>query len=714
MNRTLELESDLFVDRFSDDERNGHVIGSRADSGVRRRGTDVEGVLAIDGGALRIQPLTRPGWGRSGFAYGPYRREPGLTFAVALLNGHNTSQAENLPEGLQERLKRWLYGSASRLGPMVGVRRSLEWLRSPHKRHIFRRFRGWIESAPRVRTVPKLDENLALGWFPSEVPEDPCAEGNAFVMHALAGRNGELWTTVQSEMLPAISGVQNLPLYLVVVLRADGAAYYAASLPNANGFSAFPILRPLAIDTSAAEPVVFAGVHQSVLGQIGFRVDTRVYAAQVLREPLAAANWFGTAHAADRFVGVGRLGDTAAEIGGVWGCSESSLERGAQGARFSETTARGVTCTALLAPSTPSGLIHAVFERLDAKPGEKFDSDAATFGLAFRAVDQDNFWCVETDGSSCWVSLVEDGRHERIASSSTLGDVGSTMTLQVIDDGSLVAAFLNGRAAFDAPVRDTRFADATGVGLRARAGQPGAVVRAFEAHPRAISAPRGLSLPSPWNPSGTQIVAQDDFHGPASDLHGRRTPIGNKLWERVIGSGRYDLTGSGAVRVRASVEHPNPGRTAYLISWERADLADLEVEITPPGTARGQRQAGRCGLVFWQDPKNYITVTTYLDDGYVGASVSSFFQIGGYEELYDAVWTMVADRIIWGRPFRFRMVFDGMRYLAYVDDEPVLYRALSDVYSDLRPLSIRKVGLVTNWEWGDDTGSLLRNFRAKG
>ena len=151
-----------------------------------------------------------------------------------------------------------------------------------------------------------------------------------------------------------------------------------------------------------------------------------------------------------------------------------------------------------------------------------------------------------------------------------------------------------------------------------------------------------------------------------------------------------------------------------MIDWQRADLADLEIEITPPGTGRGQREAGRCGLIFWQDPKNYITITSYLDDSYPGASVSSFFQIGGFEELYDAVWSMVADRIVWGKPFRFRTVFDGLRYQSYVDGEPVLYRALSDVYPGLPPLAIRKVGLVTNWEWGNDTGSLLRNFAAKG
>src|SRR5688572_9248989 len=87
-------------DSFDDAHAPGRVIGSTSRSGARRMGVDVEGVISIDNGALRIAPLRRAGWGRAAIAYGPFERRAGLTFAVFLLNGHNTSQAENLPESL--------------------------------------------------------------------------------------------------------------------------------------------------------------------------------------------------------------------------------------------------------------------------------------------------------------------------------------------------------------------------------------------------------------------------------------------------------------------------------------------------------------------------------------------------------------------------------------------------------------------------------------
>ena len=39
--------------------------------------------------------------------------------------------------------------------------------------------------------------------------------------------------------------------------------------------AALPMMRPIAIDPFNSDALVYAGVHQCVLGQIGFRVDTR-------------------------------------------------------------------------------------------------------------------------------------------------------------------------------------------------------------------------------------------------------------------------------------------------------------------------------------------------------------------------------------------------------------------------------------------------------
>ncbi len=71
---------------------------------------------------------------------------------------------------------------------------------------------------------------------------------------------------------------------------------------------------------------------------------------------------------------------------------------------------------------------------------------------------------------------------------------------------------------------------------------------------------------------------------------------------------------------------------------------------------------------------------------------------------------MSADAIFWGRTYEMRVVFDGNNYLVTIDGEPVLYRALTDFYADVTPLTIRRVGIVSNWEWGHDTGSEFLHF----
>jgi hypothetical protein len=172
------------------------------------------------------------------------------------------------------------------------------------------------------------------------------------------------------------------------------------------------------------------------------------------------------------------------------------------------------------------------------------------------------------------------------------------------------------------------------------------------------------------------------------------------------------MTGEGHAKVLATRDSPCPGRTAYTIAWDNPQFADIEARIAPPGGQDHRGERGRAGVIFWQDPANYITLSIFIDD-WPGRSVAAFFHRDGYEELYDAVWTNINTRFTWGMPFDLRVVFDGVRFLAFVNGEPVLYRALSDIYRDWDRLLVNRVGIVANWEWGNDTGSRFHRFVAR-
>jgi hypothetical protein len=262
----------MFHDDFSDDRAAGTVIGTLSDSGYKRLGVDVEKVLGIDNGALRIAPLIEAGFGRVAIAYGPFPRRDGLAFSVQILNGHNTAQSEPLPETFRDRISLWLRGSEK--DPKW--RRLGRWLSSGRVRRTLRQFRWWWRTAKDSGPVPALDENLAVGWFPADVVPDPRRAGNPFIMHALGPENGELWAGGNGTRTRALRGVQNLPLSLVNILRPEGMAYYVSSMDGAPGMVPHPFLRPVALEYGPSADELYLGIQQSVLGQIGWRLDTRI------------------------------------------------------------------------------------------------------------------------------------------------------------------------------------------------------------------------------------------------------------------------------------------------------------------------------------------------------------------------------------------------------------------------------------------------------
>ncbi len=677
----------------------GRVIGSQSTDGSRRFGVDAEQSLSIDNGALRIPPLIEAGWGRAGIAYGPFPRQNGLAVAVSMLNGHNTSQLDEFTDTIKRRLWRWAQGSLSGSEPKTKViPRMLRWLTSGQAPRIFWWLRWWRKLRSIAGTTLLLDENMAVGWFTeAHAQSGQLPAGNAFVMHALGGANGELWASGGQAPLPAVSGYQNIPTQYVIVLREHGAAYYAASLDKAFGVAGYPALRPLAIESNRTDPSVYAGVQQSVLGQIGFRSDTRVSGVKV-GSVSEWATWYGSAHGADQLTGTGTLTEAAAETGQPWTLVRGQFERGAQGATGIETDN-----LALIAGREPSGLLHAVIETSAEQVGE--------IGLVWRAVDGASYWSLRLSETQTQLVLTDGGRDEIIATTDGGLRPNSMYSVQILDDGLMISAFVDGKLLFGRRVTDERHGSAVGVGVLSHASA--SRIRAFEAHPRTVPIPAALDLGAPWSRTGQRVVVTETFDGAARELVGKPTTSGGQVWQRSRGSGMIDLLGDGTAIVRATSTLPNPGRTLFTVDWAERGFAELEAVIRPPDQSVGGEQKGRCGVVFWQDADNYIIVSTYLDSWHPTSSISSFFRIRGYEEVYDAIWTNLDRHVTWGQDYRLRVSFDGQQYLVWANDEPVLYRALTDVYPKQAPLTITRVGLTVNWEWGDDTGSVLKKFVAK-
>src|SRR5258705_6355466 len=152
----------LVCDTFSDDRRMGKVLGSEGPEGSTRGGADVEGVLSIDHGALRIGMLASPGWGRAGVAYGPFRREPGLAMSALVLNGLNASSSYQQPK-VHRRIARWMLGVPGVDPPSVRVWR---WPGPLKRETALRRVACWGKRRQRAGAFEPLSEDLAAGLFP--------------------------------------------------------------------------------------------------------------------------------------------------------------------------------------------------------------------------------------------------------------------------------------------------------------------------------------------------------------------------------------------------------------------------------------------------------------------------------------------------------------------------------------------------------------------
>lgn len=650
----------LLLDWFPDDLAVGAIDGSVGPAGAIRIVTDAEGLVSADNGALRLRPLRRPGWGRESLAYGPFARRPGLLILVHALNGHNASQTWYRPETAGQRLIRRLQDA---------------------RRFRFRR--------------PHHYENFAVGWFSNPSPRSPEGRGNGFVMHSASGDNGELWATSSSTPLRVQQGIQNLEIVYAVALRERGATYYAASVDGANGLGGYPEFRPLAVDRSDDARQVYAGIHQRILGEVGYRVDTRLSWVAVVESP-SLSGWFGSAMVADRLTGSEGLAGSEEEMGASW-TVEGTAVRTTGGLQCATAEAQ-----ALIDAASPCGLLSAIVT-------VKGPMDRAA--LLWRGGDAGTWRCSVTTTECQLTVRDEKGAWLEMRRETGISAVpGHHHHLQITDDGLTIGAHLDGRILFGGWLRDERLAASAGVGV-CMAG-PGSNVRDFEAHPRQVQFLTEVELPGPWTPGRGALVLDERFDSRTEDLDTTTTPSGGRRWERTEGNGSIRLPGPAGARVEASTSCPNPGRTLYTVAWDDPTYAELELTMTPPGTARHQGEEARGGVVFWQDPENYLLANIFLDNDFDGASVSTFYRCRGHEDMYDAVWTLVRS-LSFGTPCRLSVACTSSRFLASLNGEPSLHRKFTDVYPDAPPLQIRRVGIVVNREWGDDTGTRFDRFVAR-
>ncbi len=662
----------ILLDRFEHDAPRGLVDATHAADSTPRLVTDAEGALSIDHGSLRIATLATPGWGRAALAYGPFSARPGLALAVAMLNGHNTSQT--LPtQGLLRQAYRFLRGGNSH----AIVRQLAGLARYPAREGLVRRLTCWRGARRAGKGFP-IDDNLRVGLF--HAGADPLGAQAALVMHAASQDCGELRFS-RGNAQPAVSllrGVQNVEAMYVVALRERGAIAYIALPQGARGGSPAGTMRPVAIDLQAGQHwnESYAALHQSVLGEIGFAVDSRVRAVAVDHIESLAARFAG-AHAADT-------------PDAPWTIRDALRVQ---------------------TPDQPTGLVHALWTARASGAG----------GLAWRVHDEANYWRLRALDGAFVVECVEHGQAHRVASGSLPGE--REVPVLILDDGRDLAVRVASAPGEPAWICDDRLGGARGVGLvHDEHGQT--TVREWEAHPRHVPIPASLPIFRPWTPAIGRELARDSFRNAPGPLEGRPVDAGSSTplstdhpapaWERTLGPGSFVVRPEGGARIVGRVGSPSPGRTLYTIPWSEPGFAELEATMTPPGSARGQKHEGRGGLVFWQDRDHYLIVNLWLHDGYAGASISSFPIVGGFDDIYNAVWSNIGSRATWGRPFRLGVVFDGDRYIARVDGEPVIMRAISDVYPRAPRLRIRRVGLAANWEWGLDTGTVFHEFLARG
>ncbi|QQS09862.1 MAG: hypothetical protein IPK69_04370 [Phycisphaerales bacterium] len=641
---------------------------------------DAEGVVSIDHGELRIRPLAKPGFGRAGVRYGDTPTSPRTLVYASILNGHNTSQTYRL-KNLARQVYRFTKGS----GSTPHALHVLYWLFHQSRESFVRRLWcwAWARFAP---PDPVIKDNLSFGVRrPGSSSVTPDADFLGLVMHAASHDCGELHA-IGATRTRLLRGVQNVPFHVAIVLREREAIVLFGGVPGARSHGPGPGLMPIAVVDRPAwlGDQATLELQQAVLGEIGFSVDTRVCE-------------------------IGAMADSQDKMG---------------------------------SSDTHAGLI-LVRTRRDVDTLSVFVRAGA---LELRVGPTSVAWVRHEHGHE--VTLCEDSRSLRLANGSRL---------VIVDDGTHMGASLDGVPVMGEFANDqirlsdhaapqggaplVRVVTGDGTTLEARSNTTTSEGFEIEVFPRSVTpVTTGSTTSNARSATGMTTgttamkstghstesfapfvlpkdsrVVLDEMFPDAGDSAGTLDTLSNALgtWQRTLGHGVIERIAGGGARVRAAVGSPCPNRTLYTLPWRDPSYAALRVEMTPPGSGRGEGHDGRSGVVFEQDAKNSIIVNLWLNDGYEGASISTFFVVDGFDDIYSAVWTNVGDRVSWGKRFALDVTIDGELIFITLNDEPVLWRRMSDVYPKRGPLRIHRVGLASNWEWGLDTGTIFHSFTAR-
>jgi hypothetical protein len=623
--------TDPFTDSYSDTKAAGAVVGSNSPSGVLRRGTDTESKLSNDNGKLRMAAMAVAGWNREGVAYGPYTRANGLALVVRMNDGD-------------------------------------------------------------VQANDGTAQHLAIGFFTSATPANALTDGNAIIL-ADNGVNGGMVQRNGSALLALINSLRQVELYIVVVLRATGAAYYLGSVTGANEIAGYTSLRPMGLDTVVNTATVYAAVWQRNMTSGGTN-STRVHALNVA-QIAAWAQWYGTAQAADTLTSSpGSIaGRTADGLGGTWSAASGGFTISASGATGNVAGDN----IALIDPGATSGLIKATIVS-GATPGD--------VGLIFRAQDANNFWMLQSDGTTMHLYKRSGGVYTPIITSGAWHlSANSTQTMQVIDDGNRMRMYLDQSEVLVIGGQvDTSFASNTSVGLRHWQTSATTFWQTFEAHPRTVTLPATLDLGAPYQTQGATTVATETFAGGAADIAGLATTTGGLTWARTLGSDTVSRNGSGTGVVA------NVGTlTLYTVPWSSAAFADVAIDSTPPGAGYGSGNNGHAGVVLWQDANNWLATYPRVNDDQVNAAeIEVALCVGGSTSVVKRV--NYSTIINHGVTTTIRMTSDGANVIIYRGTEAAFCFALTDLNASYTALTFNRVGIYVG---SQDTGSTLDNFIAR-